>query len=149
MFSIPSKFLIVILALLQLVAPLVHAHADEKHSSQEIHLPGLEHFDVTPDSSTYHATTQPAYKTYSIISVGTGIKHKKVFTNNASLFYLPVKNFCFTTVNKQTLFLLLPQKQTLPAIAQYTLLPTRAPPILFYTKRVFFNPLNAQVSFLR
>ena len=130
MFSIPSKFLIIILALLQLVAPLVHAHADEKYSSHEIHLPRLEHFDIKPDASAYHAITQPSYKASPIISVGTGIKLKKVSTSNTTLFYLPVKNVWFTTVSKQTLFLPPPQKQIFPAIVQYTLLPKRAPPVL-------------------
>ena len=42
MFSIQRRFLIIVLTLLQLIAPLVHAHASEHILKQGLHVPGLE-----------------------------------------------------------------------------------------------------------
>lgn len=46
MFTTLRKFTVIFLAILQLIAPLVHAHAGEKVSSLGLHVPGLERYDV-------------------------------------------------------------------------------------------------------
>lgn len=50
MFSALRKFLFIFLAILQLIAPLVHAHAGEKVSDVGLHVPGLEMYGVKHDA---------------------------------------------------------------------------------------------------
>ncbi|MGZ8137233.1 MAG: hypothetical protein ACXWTQ_07865, partial [Methylococcaceae bacterium] len=44
------KFTVIFLAILQLIAPLVHAHAGEKTSDLGLHVPGLEMYGVKHDA---------------------------------------------------------------------------------------------------
>jgi hypothetical protein len=44
------KFTVIFLAILQLIAPLVHAHAGEKTSDLGLHVPGLEMYGVKRDA---------------------------------------------------------------------------------------------------
>ncbi len=44
-------FLIIFLVLLQFIAPLVHAHTSEKISSQGVHIPGLEVYANSANST--------------------------------------------------------------------------------------------------
>ena len=128
MFSIPSKFLIIILALLQLVTPLVHAHASDELADHRIHLPGLEHFNINNDSEAFHATLHPCVNDCLIIGVGAGIKHKKISTDNSIDFYLPLENFLFNSIT-HCIHIALPfRQQTFISTAHYTSLPARAPP---------------------
>ncbi|TRW97006.1 hypothetical protein [Candidatus Methylobacter oryzae] len=46
MFTTVRKFTVIFLAILQLIAPLVHAHAGEKVSGIGLHVPGLEIYGV-------------------------------------------------------------------------------------------------------
>lgn len=50
MFSALRKFLVIFLAMLQLIAPLVHAHAGEKTPDWGLHVPGLEMYGVKHDA---------------------------------------------------------------------------------------------------
>jgi hypothetical protein len=50
MFTTLRKFTVIFLAILQLIAPLVHAHAGEKNSSLGLHVPGLEIYGVEHDA---------------------------------------------------------------------------------------------------
>lgn len=75
MFSALRVYLIFFLALLQLIAPLVHAHAGENLSNKGLHVPGLEMY-----TAGQHAfLSQPANHVSSsealIIGVDAGIKH--------------------------------------------------------------------------
>lgn len=51
------KFTVILLAILQLVAPLVHAHAGEKASDLGLHVPGLEMYGVDHESSMSQAVS--------------------------------------------------------------------------------------------
>ena len=68
MFKIPRKLLVIFLVMLQLIAPLVHAHTGEKVSGLAgFHVPGLEMYsvDFSPDGI--------------IVGVNAGIKDKQVY----------------------------------------------------------------------
>lgn len=122
--------MIIFLALLQFVAPLVHAHTGEEHGSQNLHLPGLEHFHLTSDSHAFQALTDPCTDSCSIISVGSAIKHKKVFTDNTAAYYLPANTLCNKLVVNRSIIQHSQQQIEIPA-RTYTLLPVRAPPSLY------------------
>lgn len=57
MFTTLRKFLVIFLAMLQLFAPLVHAHAGEKVSSLGLHVPGLEMYGVEHESPMSQAVS--------------------------------------------------------------------------------------------
>ncbi|MDD5578051.1 MAG: hypothetical protein PHY16_02070 [Methylobacter sp.] len=92
MFSIPRKFLILFLAILQLIAPLVHAHAGDKSSSFGLHVPGLESYGIE-----HNTVILQAVKTLQcnvpmacgsaegvLIGVDAGIKDKQINTDTGS-----------------------------------------------------------------
>ena len=125
------KFLIIYLTVLQLFAPLVHAHASDSHSNQGFHVPGLEDFSSQHDSlSTLKA---PAFHTCVdgvLVSVGLGLKQKEnpaLFNNN---YYLTQQ---IPSLPKPSLVLKIydsapEQSILLPLVASSP--PTRAPPRL-------------------
>ncbi len=55
MFTTLRKFTVIFLAILQLFAPLVHAHTGEKSSELGLHVPGLEMYGVEHDASVFQA----------------------------------------------------------------------------------------------
>lgn len=55
MFTTLRKFTVILLAILQLFAPLVHAHAGEKVSGLGLHVPGLEMYGVKYATPVYQA----------------------------------------------------------------------------------------------
>jgi hypothetical protein len=57
MFSALRKFLVIFLAILQLIAPLVHAHAGEEVSDVGLHVPGLERYGVEYDALVSQAVS--------------------------------------------------------------------------------------------
>jgi hypothetical protein len=57
MFTTLRKFTVIFLAILQLIAPLVHAHAGEKVSSLGLHVPGLERYDVEHEAAMSQTVT--------------------------------------------------------------------------------------------
>lgn len=94
MFTTLRKFTVIFLAILQLIAPLVHAHAGEKVSDLGLHVPGLEMYGVEHESSTSQtvsydfssgrigswpiATLSPSLAVEGIIvGVDAGMKHKQ------------------------------------------------------------------------
>ena len=81
------KSLILLIALLQLVAPLVHAHADKEINSGGIHVPGLEFISLDSNTPGFHAIASQVDIHGIIISVSFGIKHKdSTFELSASTF---------------------------------------------------------------
>ena len=132
MFSSPIKFLIILLASLQLVAPLVHAHTGEEHSSQRVHLPEFEHFSLSNDSQVFQALTASlSVDASSIISIGSAIKHKKAFTGHKTPYSLPAENANFKSATRHcSIHNALQQQAQIPA-RHYHLLPVRAPPQIF------------------
>lgn len=88
------KFLIIFLTILQLFAPLVHAHASESASNQGLHVPGLEHYSLHHESIAYSkAPALHACIDGIMVGVGLGLKQKlsttQADTDNG--FYLPMQ----------------------------------------------------------
>ena len=127
MFSSPTKSLIILLALLQFVAPLVHAHTGEEHSNLNIHLPGFEYFSLNNDAPVLQAATHPNFDC-SIISIGSAIKHKKVYTDHTTPYFLPADIFSIKSVTHLCSIKHALQQQIHTLARHYNLLPARAPP---------------------
>ncbi|TAK64189.1 hypothetical protein [Methylobacter sp.] len=105
MFTTLRKFTVIFLAILQLIAPLVHAHAGEKVSDLGLHVPGLEMYGVedepsmsqavSDDFSSGHigsrpiATLPPSLAVEGIIvSIDAGMKDKQVNADLDNSHYL-------------------------------------------------------------
>jgi hypothetical protein len=128
MLSSPTNFLIIILALLQFVAPLVHAHTGEEHSKPNIHLPGFEHFSLKGDSPALHSITHPNVDACSIISIGSAIQHKKIYTDYTTAYFLPTEILSIKSVAYHSLIKLALQQQIHSKIRPYKSFSARAPP---------------------
>ncbi len=74
MFSALRKFLFIFLAILQLIAPLVHAHAGEKVSDLGLHVPGLEMYGVKHDALMSQAVNYDFNSEGIIVGVDAGMK---------------------------------------------------------------------------
>jgi hypothetical protein len=91
------KFLVIFLALLQLVAPLVHAHAGEESpalpntSLGKLHIPGLEAYGVAHESSMIEATGHHYNAEGFIIAVDAGINQNqsKLINDAGNNYFLP------------------------------------------------------------
>lgn len=128
MHSTPSHFLFIILALLQFVAPLVHAHTGEELSVQGVHLPGYEHYNANHDLPEFHDITHSWSEEHSIISVGTGIKHKKTSSGYTSPYFLATEKFSLRLITSQRQSIPRQSRQYYKLATHYVLLPSRAPP---------------------
>ncbi|CAA9889509.1 conserved exported hypothetical protein [Candidatus Methylobacter favarea] len=93
MVSLSRKFLILLLAMLQLIAPLVHAHAGEKTWSFGLHVPGLELYGIEHDGAMLQAVKTLQCKAPLVcgnnaegilIGVDAGIKDKHINTDGGS-----------------------------------------------------------------
>jgi hypothetical protein len=137
MFFELRKFLVIFLALLQLVAPLVHAHAGEKSRPSSktglgnLHIPGLEALSVEQESLILNAASHPYIAEGVIIAVDTGIKQNqaKLINDAGTIYFLPSQ-----TVAIKSSFSLFEKNfsPTLPAFAGRFLVSShipRAPPL--------------------
>jgi hypothetical protein len=90
MFITLRKFTVVFLAILQLIAPLVHAHTGEKISSKGLHVPGLEIFNVEHDTLVFQASSYDFSSVGIIVGVDAGMKDKKLnaVTDSDHSYYL-------------------------------------------------------------
>ena len=66
----------VLLVLLQLIAPLVHAHSEAKYAPAGIHLPGLEYVQADHQTSTIKANALLCVSEGVIVGIGSGLKQK-------------------------------------------------------------------------
>ncbi|HEY8219834.1 MAG TPA: hypothetical protein VIF86_07010 [Methylobacter sp.] len=78
MFSGLRKFTIIFLAILQLIAPLVHAHAGEKASNWGLHVPGLEMYGVKHDALMSSAVNYDFNAEGMIVGVDAGMKDSQI-----------------------------------------------------------------------
>lgn len=85
MFTTLRKFIIIFLALLQLIAPLVHAHAGENILTRGLHVPGLEMYSVDHDTQMSQAISHDGF----MIGVDVGMKDKKMNADLTNSHYLP------------------------------------------------------------
>lgn len=87
------RYLLVLLALLQLIAPLVHAHSSNNFSQFGLHLPNFEIYSVASPENF------PALKSFdylanlddAIVSISTGIEnqHNNIDDLSPALYPLP------------------------------------------------------------
>lgn len=91
MIHILQRPLIILLVLLQLVAPLVHAHSGQQESPEGIHLPGLEF--VNDQEIDVVFSTASAHSNYdgTIISISSGIQYKKLSSVSLEKVFLLTK----------------------------------------------------------
>jgi hypothetical protein len=68
------KFTVIFLAILQLIAPLVHAHAGEKTSDLGLHVPGLEMYGVKHDALMSQAVNYDFNADGIVVGVDAGMK---------------------------------------------------------------------------
>ena len=100
MFSIQRSFLVIVLTLLQCIAPLVHAHASEHIAKQGLHLPGFE-----LSGSKHFASIAPEMKSLQnhvsidgiIVVIDIGVKRNqyKHWITSDSNYYLHQQNVVF------------------------------------------------------
>jgi len=85
------KFLVIFLAMLQLIAPLVHAHAREKTSIAGLHVPGLEGYSAGHDALMSEAPSHYASAEGIIVGIDAGIKQHqdKPLADPDNSYYLP------------------------------------------------------------
>ncbi|MDP2901810.1 MAG: hypothetical protein Q8N96_01680 [Methylovulum sp.] len=108
MFLASRTFLVIFLALLQLIAPLVHAHTDKpffampNHETGRLHIPGLEAYQRSDDglgsSETlqYCAVRLDAPSEGIVFGVGAGIKPSQDNgLTDADHYYLPPQPIIF------------------------------------------------------
>lgn len=127
------KFLIIMLAMLQFVAPLVHAHSGGQNFSQGLHIPGLEtYLDNDMNSAGQFAAINPAdwEQEGFLVVVDAGIKKSNdaVVINHFDDFtLLPVETLikpCLLVDGYQST----KHNQWLPSRKPIFSLPPRAPP---------------------
>ncbi|MGZ8223317.1 MAG: hypothetical protein ACXWT0_16880 [Methylobacter sp.] len=91
MFTSLRKFTVIFLAILQLIAPLVHAHVGEKvglssnSGSGTLHVPGLERYSVDRDAPLFQAealhcnvATHDFSSDGMLIGIDAGIKDRQI-----------------------------------------------------------------------
>ncbi len=88
MLPIPRRFLFIFLTLLQVIAPLVHAHTNHSFANSGLHVPGLESYGVSQFS-----VLRPTVSNYGddgmLIMVDTGFRQNQASSMDDA-------NDCFT-----------------------------------------------------
>ncbi|MDO9142630.1 MAG: hypothetical protein Q7U38_20095 [Methylobacter sp.] len=83
------KFTVIFLAIVQLIAPLVHAHTGEESQGLGLHVPGLEGYGAKPGALTVQAQ-HPHFSADGImVGIDTGIQYKQVNADVTGSPYLP------------------------------------------------------------
>ena len=91
MIHILQRPLLILLVLLQLVAPLVHAHSGHHDSPEGVHLPGLEFVTGHEIDLVFSTTSFHSHFDGEVIGVSSGIKYKKLSSDSAEKVYLLTK----------------------------------------------------------
>ena len=94
MFSLLRTPIIVFLVLLQLFAPLVHAHTGEQIFTTGLHVPGLEAYVDAPSAkqttAILRAASQQTDAEGILVDINTGLKakHSKALDNTDTPLYI-------------------------------------------------------------
>jgi hypothetical protein len=75
MFSVIRKYLILVLAILQLFVPLVHAHTGEKNLNHGLHVPGLELYGINHHAPFMQNVNADWNAEGFLVTVDAGIKN--------------------------------------------------------------------------
>lgn len=129
MISIARFWLSILLMLLQLAAPLIHAHKNGSDFDGVFHLPEFEQINLLLDQNTsfFVATTQND----EIVTVGTAIKTKFQILKNEPLNSFVLTLF-FITVTRNSLRQLLNQIAPQTNFRFFNLSAPRAPPVFLF-----------------
>jgi hypothetical protein len=131
MFPTLRNFLIIFLTILQLFAPLVHAHASEIHTNDGFHVPGLEHYSSHHESPAYiKAPPLQACVDGVLVGVGLGLKQnqKALKSDTDNSYYVPLQIPLLFSVVVPLKTYILGQAQPLLARLLASPPPSRAPP---------------------
>ncbi len=133
MILLTRLYLIVLLMLLQLVAPLIHAHINSvAHFGASVHLPEFEQVNASPKHAPEFLA--PSVQNDDMIAMSSGIKNKIVpfsHTEN-TIFYLLI-SVLFMAKNQRQLRGFLAKTEPIPHPHFFNLAAPRAPP--FFTFR--------------
>ena len=83
-----SRILVIFLSLLQLVAPLVHAHTGEHGPHEGFHIPELEFYSMKDEQKAQYGALSDIQPDGMIIGVCSGLKIKDIlpdFPENAGI----------------------------------------------------------------
>ena len=133
------KFTVIFLAILQLIAPLVHAHVGEKagflsHSGVgALHVPGLERYSVDrsiypAEAIHYKVSTHDFSSDGMLIGINAGIKDKQANVD-VDHYYLYQQIALFKTVILPFNTATPPQSQPFVCRLRIPSLSPRAPPV--------------------
>lgn len=75
MLTVSRKYLILVLAILQLCAPLVHAHTGENSPNHGLHIPGLELYGINQHAPDIQNVNVDWNAEGLLITVDAGIKN--------------------------------------------------------------------------
>lgn len=78
MLTVLKRFLVFFLVILQLIAPLVHAHTSPDIFHTGLHLPGLEMLSAPADAPETDSVSKPTTDAGLIIGLDTGIEQQAI-----------------------------------------------------------------------
>ena len=88
---VATRTLITTLALLQLIAPLVHGHLGFDSSPPGIHVPGLEFVSPAAQDSEFKSVTSRFTSDGMVVAIVTGVSHHvSIVVEQRNLGYIPV-----------------------------------------------------------
>ncbi|MEI7840094.1 MAG: hypothetical protein WCJ11_06295 [Methylococcaceae bacterium] len=120
-------YLIILLALLQFAAPLIHAHTNSvAHFSASIHLPEFEQVNAPKHAPEFLA---PSVQNDNMIAMSSGIKNKTLplLQSENTIFVLLISVF-FMAKNQRQLRSFLAKTEPIPHPHFFNLAAPRAPP---------------------
>lgn len=134
MFSLLRTPIIVFLVLLQLFAPLVHAHTGEQIFTTGLHVPGLEAYVDAPSvkqtTAILRATSQQTNAEGILVDINTGLKakHSTVLDDTDAPLYIAPDTLAITATLSEYDCNFSPQPQQAVTHVFAIAPPARAPP---------------------
>lgn len=125
MFSLFDKSLVTFLTLLQLIAPLVHAHTGAAAPHAGLHVPGLEAYSVFNRIPVFETISSDQSSDCAIVAVNAGIK--------PSVCHQPADN---------GVALFLPLQPPAINLSVYPFYNNFSPPELLPARQVFYSPTS-------
>ena len=128
-----QRFLLVFLGLLQLVAPLVHAHSHQDFPQFGLHLPTLEIYSVThtEPSSVMQQNAALFGNDETVVGVSTGIKDSFSISCDVLTYFVLPLFFIFAVELTTALINFSPPPVVKAKKIILSLCAPRAPPVLF------------------
>jgi hypothetical protein len=122
--------LVVVLAMLQLFAPLVHAHSGDKSFNRGLHIPGLEAYYINHDAAVVQNVNFDTHAEGLLVVVDAGIKTPQdsfAKSDKVEFVLLPLSQFKLNTLSfDESNFS--PHSQSFCFQRCYPTLSARAPP---------------------